>query len=135
MSTTPALDGVMTAVELDDTASHLASLQIDSGMIPWFEGGHCDPWNHVESAMALDVAGLHSEAEAAYEWLHDVQRPDGSWHAYYGNDESIEDIKLDGNRANNTTTTAALIVRNAPWYRVRNVLIKSSAGIGDALRA
>ena len=33
------------------------------GMIPWFPGGHCDPWNHVETAMALDVAGFHHEAE------------------------------------------------------------------------
>ena len=28
--------------------------------------------------MALDVAGLHHEAEDAYEWLADAQRPDGS---------------------------------------------------------
>ena len=33
-------------------------------MIPWFPGGHCDPWNHVESAMALDVAGLHARGRA-----------------------------------------------------------------------
>ena len=26
-------------------------------MIPWFPGGHCDPWNHVEAAMALTVVG------------------------------------------------------------------------------
>ena len=55
-------------------------------MIPWFEGGHCDPWNHVESAMALDVAGLHVEAERAYEWMAATQRPDGSWHNYYLSD-------------------------------------------------
>ena len=40
-------------------------------MIPWFPGGHCDPWNLVECAMALDVAGLHDEAMAAYRWLVD----------------------------------------------------------------
>ena len=33
-----------------------------TGMIPWFDGGHCDPWNHVEAAMALTVAGLRDEA-------------------------------------------------------------------------
>ena len=33
-------------------------------MIPWFEGGHCDPWNHVEAAMALSVGGFHDEADA-----------------------------------------------------------------------
>ena len=31
----------------------IAEVQRPDGMIPWFEGGHCDPWNHVESAMAL----------------------------------------------------------------------------------
>ncbi len=97
MSAIPELDGVATADEVRATAEHLASLQLDTGMIPWFPGGHCDPCNHVESAMALDVSGLHREAEAAYEWLHDTQRPDGSWHAYYHCDGSVEDAKLDTN--------------------------------------
>ena len=44
-------------------------------MIPWFAGGHCDPWNHVESAMALDVAGRHDEAAWAYEWLAATPAP------------------------------------------------------------
>ena len=46
------------------TAESIASLQLDTGMIPWFPGGHCDPWNHVETAMALDVAGLHARGRA-----------------------------------------------------------------------
>jgi hypothetical protein len=79
------------------TGEHIASLQADDGMIPWFPGGHCDPWNHVETAMALDVAGFHDEAARAYEWLAATQRPDGSWHAYYRADGSIEDAKLDTN--------------------------------------
>ena len=70
-------------------------------MIPWFPGGHCDPWNHVESAMALDVAGFHAEAEHAYEWLADIQRPDGSWHNYYlpdgDRDVAVEEPKVDTN--------------------------------------
>ncbi len=97
MSAVPQLDGVITADELVLTAQHLASLQTDTGMIPWFPGGHCDPWNHVESAMALDVAGLHREAERGYEWLADIQRDDGSWHAYYHHDGTVEDLKLDTN--------------------------------------
>jgi hypothetical protein len=97
MSTVPHVEGVLTADELRDTAEHLASLQMPSGMIPWFPGGHCDPWNHVESAMALDVAGLHHEAELAYEWLAEIQRPDGSWHNYYLGDGSISEAKLDTN--------------------------------------
>ena len=97
MSAVPELEGVITTDEVRTTAEHLASLQLDSGMIPWFPGGHCDPWNHVETAMALDVAGFHREAERAYVWLQDVQRPDGSWHNYYASDGSIEDAKLDTN--------------------------------------
>ena len=93
----PDLPGVLTAEEVRASAEHLASLQVPSGMIPWFAGGHCDPWNHVEAAMALDVAGLHGEAEDAYEWLADVQRDDGAWHNYYWPDGSVEEPKLDTN--------------------------------------
>ena len=97
MSAVPALDGVATADEIRETADHLASLQLPNGMIVWFPGGHSDPWNHIESAMALDVAGLHTEAESAYEWLADTQRADGSWHNYYRSDGTVEDAKLDTN--------------------------------------
>ncbi len=97
MSRSLELDAVVTAEEVDATATHLASLQLDSGMIPWFPGGHCDPWNHVESAMALDVAGRHREAQRAYDWLVDTQLATGAWHAYYRSDGSIEDDKLDTN--------------------------------------
>ena len=101
MSTVPDLPGVLTADEVVQSAEHLASLQTASGMIEWYPGGHCDPWNHVESAMALDVAGFHHEAERAYEWLADVQRPDGSWHNYYladgDRDAAVEESKLDTN--------------------------------------
>ena len=64
-------------------AGSIAAVQRHDGMIPWFEGGHCDPWNHVESAMALSVAGFHKEATLAYQWLADTQLPDGSWFNYY----------------------------------------------------
>ena len=89
--------GVPTRNELHATAAWIASLQLPSGMIPWFAGGHCDPWNHVETAMALDVMGFHSEARRGYEWLMATQRDDGSWHNYYNNDESIKESKIDSN--------------------------------------
>jgi hypothetical protein len=93
----PEVAGVLSAEEVRASAEHLASLQVPSGMIPWFPGGHCDPWNHVESAMALDIGGLHHHAEDAYEWLAAVQRDDGSWHNYYWPDGSVEEAKLDTN--------------------------------------
>lgn len=93
----PNLPGVLSAGELLASARHLARLQLPFGMIPWFPGGHCDPWNHVESAMALDVAGLHDEALAAYRWLVDTQLASGAWHNYYTSDGDIEEAKLDTN--------------------------------------
>ncbi len=101
MSTIPDLPGVLSRDDVVASGQHLASLQTRSGMIPWFPGGHCDPWNQVESAMALDVAGFHTAAEHAYEWLADIQRADGSWHNYYvpdgDRDDTVEEAKVDTN--------------------------------------
>ncbi len=116
MSHLPDLPGVLSADELCATGEHLASLQLETGMIPWFPGGHCDPWNHVETAMALDVAGFHRHAERAYEWLVDTQRPDGAWHAYYANDGSVEDTKLDTNVCAYIATGVCHHLRNT-WDR------------------
>jgi hypothetical protein len=93
----PEIPGVLTADEALASARHLTRLQRPNGMIPWFPGGHCDPWNHVETAMALDVAGFHDEAFAAYRWLVDTQLPNGAWHNYYTYDGGIEEAKLDTN--------------------------------------
>jgi hypothetical protein len=93
----PHIPGVLTADETVASAESIARLQVATGMIPWFVDGHCDPWNHVETAMALDVAGRHEVAERAYQWLVDVQRPDGSWWNYYLPDGSVEEAKLDTN--------------------------------------
>jgi len=101
VSRIPDIPGVLSRADVVASAEHLASLQTASGMIPWYPGGHCDPWNHVESAMALDVAGFHVAAEHAYEWLADIQLPDGSWHNYYlsdgDRDDAVEEPKLDTN--------------------------------------
>ncbi|WP_409492461.1 prenyltransferase [Amycolatopsis sp. cmx-11-12] len=69
------------------TAATIAAVQRPDGAIPWQAGGHLDPWNHIEAAMGLDVAGLYTEAEAAYDWLLRNQRPDGSWAAEYRDGE------------------------------------------------
>jgi len=65
------------------TVEYILGLQRESGEIPWFEGGHTDPWDHVESAMGLAVGGEHAAARRAYAWLRDRQLPDGSWWAAY----------------------------------------------------
>jgi hypothetical protein len=92
----PELPGLLNAEELLVTASHVASLQLRSGAIPWFEGGHCDPWNHVEAAMALTITGHLEQARAAYRWLARAQLGDGSWFNYYLGGV-VKDARLDTN--------------------------------------
>jgi hypothetical protein len=92
----PEVTGVLSVAEVAATADTIAACQLPSGLIPWFDGGHADPWNHVEAAMALGAAGRRAEAERAYQWLCDRQRPDGSWYQYYLGDE-VEQDKLDAN--------------------------------------
>jgi hypothetical protein len=75
----PDVPGVVDADALDRTAAAIAAAQEPTGAIPWFPGGHVDPWDHVECAMALSVAGRYAEAERAYRWMFATQRPDGSW--------------------------------------------------------
>ena len=76
----PELPGVITTDDIAQTADAIVEWQLPNGMIPWFPGGHADPWNHVEAAMALDVAGRHDEAIRAYDWLVAEHRTDGAWH-------------------------------------------------------
>ncbi|MFV8781730.1 prenyltransferase [Microbulbifer sp. SA54] len=57
------------------------------GAIPWFRGHFADPWDHVEAAMGLSIAGEFSAAEKAYNWLAQKQLADGSWWAAYRDNE------------------------------------------------
>ncbi|GAC1380326.1 MAG: prenyltransferase [Marmoricola sp.] len=75
----PAVDGILTAAEVQATARSIAAMQEPSGAIPWTVGEHTDLWNHVEGAMALLVGGERAAAERAYRWAASTQRADGSW--------------------------------------------------------
>ncbi len=75
----PALAGLLTPHEVRATAASIARAQERSGAVPWFPGGHVDPWDHVECAMAMLVGGETDAAERAYAWLFAGQRADGSW--------------------------------------------------------
>ncbi|MCX7619520.1 MAG: hypothetical protein N2037_01600 [Acidimicrobiales bacterium] len=92
----PEVIGVLSAADVAATVDAIAEWQLPNGMVPWFPGGHADPWNHVEAAMALALGGRRAEAERAYDWLASMQRADGSWHQYYLAD-GIEQDKLDAN--------------------------------------
>jgi hypothetical protein len=92
----PEVPGSLTAAQAVRTGRAIASVQLADGCIPWEDGRHADPWNHVEAAMALDVAGLHEAAERAYRWLASCQRADGSWAAGHraGLDEPFTDANF-----------------------------------------
>ena len=68
---------------LRPTVEFLLASQRSDGEIPWFEGGHTDPWDHTEAAMGLSIAGELDAAERAYWWLAEQQLDDGSWWACY----------------------------------------------------
>jgi len=72
-------------IALDAVADLIETIQTGSGAIPHSAGTITDPWDHVESAMALTVCGRHHAADRAFLWLADMQLPDGSWYAAYAN--------------------------------------------------
>jgi hypothetical protein len=71
---------------LRPTVEFILDCQQESGEIPWFEGGYTDPWDHVEAAMGLSIAGEYAAAARAYRWLAGNQLQDGSWWASYRGD-------------------------------------------------
>lgn len=78
-----ALQPEKPAIDVEAIADCIARTQLPSGAIPWSEGDKTDPWDHVESAMGLTVAGRLREARRAFAWLREVQLSDGSWYAGY----------------------------------------------------
>ena len=94
---TPIVGRPIVGTPISDTIEWLRAVQLRNGMIPWFAGGHADPWNHVEAAMALSVGGAVREAERAFEWLQATQRADGAWHTYYLASGQVEEPRLDTN--------------------------------------
>lgn len=115
----PSVPGVLTASECRQTALSIAAAQESSGAIPWFPGGHTDPWDHVECAMALTAAGLLEPARAALDWCRHTQRPDGSWPIQIRSG-IIED-------ANSDTNFCAYIATGV-WHHVLVTSDRSFAG-------
>lgn len=92
----PHVPGVLTPEAARASGESIARLQHSSGAIPWSEDGHTDPWDHLESAMGLTVAGLDDEARTAFEFSRRTQRDDGSWPLRWQG-EVIEDANSDTN--------------------------------------
>ena len=85
-----------TSVDVRAMARFITGLQKENGEIPWSSGGKTDPWDHVECAMGLSIAGCICEAERAYEWMAGTQLADGAWWSATSNGEP-EDRTRDSN--------------------------------------
>jgi hypothetical protein len=107
--------------EIDATVEWIAGVQLGSGMIPWFPGGHADPWNHVEAAMAMLLGDRRTEAERAFEWLAATQLVDGSWCQYYLA-EGVEEPRRDPN-------VCAYVATGVWWHH----LVTGDVGLLEAL--
>jgi len=115
---------------LNRTAAYIARLQLPDGAIPWFEDSIVDPWDHVEAAMGLAIGGFVAEAERAYEWLAQLQRPDGSWLAAYRHG-----VPADATRAE---TNFVAYVATGVWHhyllsRDRNFLVRMWPTVSAAI--
>ncbi len=88
---------------ISEQADFVTGHQLPSGAIPWYRDGIIDPWDHIECAIALDLAERHEEARKAYQWLKKVQNPDGSWYSAYV-DGHAEDLLKDANFISYTAT-------------------------------
>jgi hypothetical protein len=117
----PHVPGVLTPAQVEQTAASIAAVQLPSGAIPWFEGGHVDPWDHVQSAMGLAAAGRVDEAARAYEWMRTGQRADGSWAIRYDGD-AVTDPHTDSN--------FCAYVATGVWH---HWLVTADRGFVDAL--
>ena len=60
----PSVEGVIAAASSRRPSTRSRAVQLPDGNIPWTPGGHTDPWNLVEAAMALDVGGRHARGGA-----------------------------------------------------------------------
>ncbi len=85
MYQTPAKSRSFSALNIGSVAGMIASLQKESGDIPWHIDGKTDPWDLVESIMGLNIGGHYEESRLGFHWLKENQNPDGSWFSSYVN--------------------------------------------------
>lgn len=86
----------------------LQSIQLSSGMIPWFSGGRADPWNHSECAIALALGGRLNSARHAADWLLRSQNSDGSWCHFYQS-QGVAEPRRDTNTCCYPVVLAAVL--------------------------
>ena len=82
----------------------IAAAELPVGLIGWFPGGHGDPWNHVEAAMALDSAGESARHAPPMSGSSPLSDALGGWSAYYRPDGSVEEARIDTNASSYLAT-------------------------------
>ena len=82
--------GRLSQQTIEHTAQSITRNQLPSGAIPWFEDHLLDPWDHVEAAMGLSIAGMHAQAEKAYGYLARMQEGDGGFWPAYADTASLD---------------------------------------------
>ena len=77
-------------------AKYILSCQDSEGGIRWEPNSKLDPWDHIESAMGLDVLGFEAESKNAYNWLRAYQESDGSWLSLFHSSEknNLKEISM-----------------------------------------
>lgn len=90
---------LLTKKEILETAKYIVDNQYESGAIPWFKNGILDPWDHIESAMGLSVAGFLEEAKKAYRWIKLVQQGDGGVYPAYDDVSVVDDTRKESHHA------------------------------------
>ncbi|MDA8197201.1 MAG: hypothetical protein M0019_08380 [Actinomycetota bacterium] len=73
----------ITKSEIEQSARWIEALQLDSGLIPWHVGGHIDPWNHIESVIAMAIGGRRNAVVRGLDGLANLQNRDGSFCHFY----------------------------------------------------
>jgi hypothetical protein len=98
---------VLSDDEILGTARWIAAHQHPSGEIYWWEGDKADPWNHTHAAMAMLLADMRDEADAAYRFLADTQAVNGGWAMERRNGRVV-----DGSQDSNQTAYIA----SGAWF-------------------
>jgi hypothetical protein len=101
---------VLSEQEVLQTGRWIRAHQEPSGEIYWWKGDKSDPWNHLHAAMALLLAGLREEADAAFRFLIDTQEDDGGW-PMERRDGRVVDASRDTNQA--------AYIATAAWFHYR----------------
>ena len=91
-------------------AKYILSCQDTEGGIRWEPNSKLDPWDHIESAMGLDVLGFEEESKNAYDWLRTHQENDGSWLSLFHSNET--------NNLKETNFSSYIAV--GMWHHFRN---------------